>query len=445
MTNGFPIVQLDKVSCPVERPEVPVAATLYRQIGVKLWGVGAYEREPIDGAQTRYKTLSRVEEDDIIVNKIWARNGSVAVVPKTLAGCYGSNEFPTFIPIREKLYARWFHWYTKTKDFWDQCDEKSRGTSGKNRIRPERFLEIKIPLPPLSEQRRIVARIEELAAKIDEARGLRQKAVEEAEALWSSALSAAFKPPFEYTAGNGGTAQDLLEKQAKAYAPASGSNNNNAHPWKPNIYSQGLYGLPANWVWSDLGSVLTHLVDCINDTPDFSSFPTGLLGLKSTNVRPYKLDLSQRWFMTPEDFALWNRREQPKAGDLMLTREAPMGNACILPDNVQACLTQRLMLLRSDETFVQKRYVLHFLNSPHFQDQVIEQCRGLTTPHIRVQDAPLIKVPLAPLSEQQRIVAYLDGLQGKVDTLKHWQAETDSELDAMLPSLLDKAFKGELA
>ena len=165
MKNDFPMVPLGKVAKPVNRAEVPIAGTLYRQIGVKLWGVGAYERKPIDGAQTRYKTLSRADEDDIIVNKIWARNGSVAVVPKSLAGCYGSNEFPTFIPIREKLEPLWFHWYTKTKGFWEQCDEKSQGTSGKNRIRPERFLEIMIPLPSVSEQQRIVARIEELAGK----------------------------------------------------------------------------------------------------------------------------------------------------------------------------------------------------------------------------------------------------------------------------------------
>ena len=186
MNKGFLMVPLRSVTLPVERPEVPTAGTVYRQIGVKLWGEGAYERGSIDGSQTKYKTLSRVEADDIIVNKIWARNGSVAVVPEGLFGCYVSSEFPTFAPIREKLDSRWFHWLTKTKTFWEQCDEKSRGTSGKNRIRPELFLEIGIPLPPLSEQRRIVARIEELATKIDEARRLRTKAAEEAKAFASS-------------------------------------------------------------------------------------------------------------------------------------------------------------------------------------------------------------------------------------------------------------------
>src|SRR5262249_9141015 len=66
---------------------------------------------------------------------------------------------------------------------WEQCDEKSRGTSGKNRIRPERFLEILIPLPSREEQRRIIARIEELFSKVEEARSLRNGAIQELTAI----------------------------------------------------------------------------------------------------------------------------------------------------------------------------------------------------------------------------------------------------------------------
>ena len=54
------------------------------------------------------------------------------------------------------------------------------------------------------------------------------------------------------------------------------------------------------------------------------------------------------------------------------------------------------------------------------------------------------EIPVPPLPEQHRIVAYLDDLQAKVDALKRLQAETAAELDALLPSILDKAFNGEL-
>jgi type I restriction enzyme S subunit len=199
MSINFPSAKLKEIMEQIERPEVPISGKTYRQLGVKLWGEGAYEMESIDGIQTKYKTLSRVQEKDIVVNKIWARNGTVAVVSESLSGCFVSGEFPTFTPIQDALEPRWFHWLTKTKGFWRQCDEKSQGTSGKNRILPEKFLEIEIPLPLLDEQRRIVARIEELAARIEEARELRKRAMEETDALFKSGMKKLFTFHDHYT------------------------------------------------------------------------------------------------------------------------------------------------------------------------------------------------------------------------------------------------------
>lgn len=176
------------VANSVSRGEAPIPGKTYRQVGVRLWGQGAYERQSVDGGETKYATLYRVERGDVVVNKIWARNGSVAVVPAALSGCFVSSEFPTFVPRPGEATPEWFHWLTRTRGFWEKCDEKSRGTSGKNRIKPERFLEITIPLPSLGEQRRIVGRIEEIGGKIEEARALRRAAEAETSALLSAAF-----------------------------------------------------------------------------------------------------------------------------------------------------------------------------------------------------------------------------------------------------------------
>jgi type I restriction enzyme S subunit len=189
MKSRFSEVKLHQVITPVERPEEPVAGRAYRQIGVRLWGQGAYERETIDGAQTKYPRFNRTMTDDVILNKIWARNGSVAVVTPELEGTYASTEFPLFAPNREMIDPAWIRWLLKTSQFWTKCDEKSQGTSGKNRIRPDQFLEIEIPLPPLAEQRRIVARLAALAAKIVETQALHVKQAAKEQALLHSTFA----------------------------------------------------------------------------------------------------------------------------------------------------------------------------------------------------------------------------------------------------------------
>ena len=86
-----------------------------------------------------------------------------------------------------------------------------------------------------------------------------------------------------------------------------------------------------------------------------------------------------------------------------------------------------------------------FLNSPIGQDEV--QTRSRTTSGLRTLSVGRIKgihVPVPPLSEQRRIVKELDALQARVDALKKLQAETAVDLDALLPSVLDKAFKGDI-
>jgi type I restriction enzyme, S subunit len=158
--NRWPIVSLGDVVSQTWRGESPLPGRAYRLMGVRLWGQGAYARETIDGSGTQYSQLFRVEEGDIVVNKIWARNGSVSVVNADLAGAYGSPEFPTYAPKQDRLLPRWAYWFTRSPLLWKQCDELSRGTSGQNRLRPERFLDVQIPLPPIAEQQRIVAQLD---------------------------------------------------------------------------------------------------------------------------------------------------------------------------------------------------------------------------------------------------------------------------------------------
>ena len=378
----WPMAKLGEVVAPAQRVEAPIPGNPYRQIGVKLWGEGAYERETMDGAQTKYTQLFRAETGDIIVNKIWARNGSAAVVPDSLAGCFGSGEFPMYAPDLTRLDPKWMHWLTKTREFWAQCDEKSRGTSGKNRIKPEEFLSVRIPLPPLSEQRRIVARIEALAAQVHEARTLRRQASEEAEALCRAILASdvdakptpmgelvRLRPPdvavqasetYQF-AGVYCFGRGVFRTQAK-------SGMDFAYPRLTRLRT-GNFVYPKLMAWEGaFGVVPPECEDCVVST----EFP--VFEVNEDKVLPEVLDT---YFRTP---AVWPE----VAGE-------------------------------STGTNVRRR-------------------------RLNPQDFLAYKMPL-PSQETQMV---LREVRAQVSSLKCLQAETAAEFDALLPAILDRAFKGEL-
>ena len=389
MTNGWQVAKIGEVTRPIERAEEPQAGTTYRQIGVRLWGQGAYEREAIDGSQTKYKTLSRVESGDIIVNKIWARNGSVAVVTDDLAGCFGSGEFPTFTPDRNRLEPNWFHWMTKTRWFWDACDVKSQGTSGKNRIRPEKFLEIEIPLPPLAEQRRIVAHIEWLAARVNEAQCLREEASEEADVLLQQAIWKIFsdgKEENKYTKRLG----DACDFQGGSQPPKS------LFAYEP--------------------------ID-------------GYVRL--IQIRDYKSD--NYLTFVPKDSVT----RFCTADDVMIGRYGPPVFQILR--GIEGAYNVAIMKTVPDETVLYKDYLYYLLQEPNFHQKVVsdsQRTSGQTGIRKELLQDHITYVP--PLDEQRRIVAYLDGLQAKVNALRELQSASGEELSAVMPSVLDKAFKGKL-
>ena len=395
MADNWPEVYLKEIAKPVHR-SVPVeAGTSYRTIGVKWWGMGAYERETIDGSRTSAKTLSIVRKGDLIINKIWVRHGSVAVATQDVDGCTGSGEFPTFELDLNRIEPRWIYWQTKMKSFWGKCDSLSRGTSGKNRIKPELFLTIKIPLPPLDEQRRIVARIEALAARISEAQCLRQEAVEEAKVL-------------------------LELKIGEVFAHITDTTK------------------PLSILASKIGS---------GSTPKGgrASYPTsGIPFIRSMNVRMRKFQWDDIVFIDTEThLSMIGTKVKPNDVLLNITG-ASIGRVACAPTNLpEANVNQHVAIIRPVKE-LEPRFLMYWLSQPSIQSFINNEQKGATRQGLTKSQIEKLEIPIPQLDEQQRIVDYLDGLHVQVDSICRLQAETQKELDALLPSIMDRAFKGEL-
>jgi len=396
VTVGFPEVPIGELARSVERPVRPIEGHSYRQLGVRLWGKGAYERDAIDGGETSYASLSRVAAGDIVVNKIWARNGSVAVVPTHLDGCYVSGEFPTFQCVPDRLDPRWFHWITRARWFWDRCDIEARGTSGKNRIRPERFLTIPVPAPPLSEQRRIVARIEELAAEIGAATVLRNESGGLGQVLGRRARDVAFESLKRIGRVSVASVSEFV---TKGTTPKT-------------------YGHP------------------------FAA--TGVPFLRAEEVGDGRLNWRATPFFLSQETNLFMNRSRTRAGDVLVTIAGTIGRAAVVPSdapqlnmNQAVCVIRPLAMADSD-------YLCHFIRSSAGQEQLRLATVTSALSNISLGTVRRVALPLPTLSEQRRIVAYLDDIQAKLDALKTLQEKTGAELDALMPSILDKAFRGEL-
>jgi len=135
-----------------------------------------------------YKSYNRLVTDDFVIRVRKAWEGALARVTPEFEGWFLSPVFPTFRAERERLEPAFLEWFCKRDTVWTQLQGKSRGIGAlRESVHPDQFLSLEIPLPPLAEQRRVVARIEELAAQIHEARTLRHQAAEDATILISSA------------------------------------------------------------------------------------------------------------------------------------------------------------------------------------------------------------------------------------------------------------------
>lgn len=394
MSKQWPLVPLGVVLTKSEEWVDIDPQQQYREVTVRLWGKGVVLRREVSGAEIAASRRLRVKSGQFILSRIDARNGAFGLVPDSLDGAVVSNDFPVFTPNSSRLLPAFLGWMARTQDFVDICKAASEGTTNRVRLQEDRFLAMKIPLPPLFEQRRIVARIDELAAKTAEARTLRQRGGEEADALLNAARRALFA------------------------------------------------NCPAETV--ELQEICTDIIDNLHSNPEYADL--GIPCIRSPDVGYGKLNLESALRTNEDEYRRRTVRGEPQPYDIVLVREGGgTGKCALVLQGQRFSLGQRVMMLRPDRKKVFPNFFLHQLLSPFIQeDQIAPLSKGSASPHLNIGALKRFSFRLPPLPEQSRIMAELDALQLHVHALKKLQAETATELDAMLPSILDKAFKGEL-
>ena len=189
MKANWPKVRLGEVLRQIERPEAVDATKAYRLLGVRWYGQGLFVREEKIGADIAANRVYSVRLGDFVYNRLFAWKGSFAVAGPEVDGAYVSNEFPCFSTMATRLHPYFLFWYFRRERAWSEVLGLSTGATptSRNRLKESEFLAMEVPLPSLAEQRRVVSRIEELAAQIHEVGALRRGAAEAVRALLASA------------------------------------------------------------------------------------------------------------------------------------------------------------------------------------------------------------------------------------------------------------------
>lgn len=200
---------------------------------------------------------------------------------------------------------------------------------------------------------------------------------------------------------------------------------------------EGLQQLPSGWQWATLMQCSALVVDCHNKTAPYSN--NGIILLRTTNVRNGMLNLNEPKFVDEKTYARWSARCQPQPGDILITREAPMGEVCIIPEGMKVCLGQRMMLARLVPKTINPQFLLYSLRDPNLMDRVQGKPVGATVQHLRVGGVETLLVPLPPLAEQHRIVSKVKELMALCDRLETQLTTTQTESCRLLEAVLHEA------
>lgn len=161
-------------------------------------------------------------------------------------------------------------------------------------------------------------------------------------------------------------------------------------------------------------SQIAKIFDCPHSTPNWTD--SGVFVIRSWNVRGGRLNFDKSSFTDEKTYLERVRRAKIEFGDLVLTREAPMGEVCMIPENLKCCLGQRVVLIKPIREKVDPYFLLYSFQSLFVQNQIMaSEGTGSTVSNLRIPLIETLKIPLPNLPTQRRIAAILTALDDKIE------------------------------
>jgi type I restriction enzyme S subunit len=194
--------------------------------------------------------------------------------------------------------------------------------------------------------------------------------------------------------------------------------------------------IPKSWEVVPVEELCSEIIDCVNKTAPVSEQPTPFKMIRTTNVRNGRIDIENVRFVSEETFKVWTRRGALKEGDIVFTREAPVGEYGLVTKPDGLFLGQRTMLYRPDETKTNPTYLMHCFATNLTKKQLEDMTGGSTVGHMRVPDCSKIKFLKCQLEEQNAIVKVLSSVDNRIEQVAIKLSQTQSLKKSLMQDLL---------
>jgi len=313
-----------------------------------------------------------------------------------------------------------------------------RSSHGTCRLEGSDYSDFLIPIPPVTEQRRIVAKVDELMALCLNALPALTTRPDQIKQLRQTILNLAVRGKLVEQAANDEPASELLKRIAKDKARLVQDREIRQRDIQPPIAPDDApFDLPNSWVWTRLGTLCFLITDGAHHTPKYQEKGVPFLSVK--DVSGGTIDFANTRFISEEAHRELAKRCNPEFGDILLTKVGTTGIAVEVNTETEFSVFVSLALLKISRENIDQKFLCHLINSPFVKRQSADNTQGIGNKNLVLRLINQFAVPLPPLAEQHRIVAKVDALMALCDRLEASLTASAATRRRLLDALLAEA------
>ena len=310
-----------------------------------------------------------------------------------------------YTEIKENVSAKYFYYLCTQIEF----DFYQYGSAVPSMTQRDLY-NVNFPYPTLDEQRRIANYLDRKCSQIDTIIAQQQEVIEKLKAYKLSVIT------------------EAVTKGLNPNVPMKDSG------------VEWIGEIPEHWDFRRIKNCCL-IVDCKNRTPDPD--PDGeYIVVRTTCIRDGSFSYEGSYHTNAENFKEWTAKGQPQHGDIFFTREAPMGEACLVPDTDNLCMGQRVMFFRPLDGS-DPRYILYSIYGPLAREYIDSKNKGSTVGHLKLGQVASLPLFYCPPREQSEIANYLDKRCGAIDKVVEKKAEIISRITDYKKSLIYEVVTGK--